>query len=213
MVYIMVGCGFFIEGMKNIFKKDSEQFVFIRSINEINIDIDNDILRIVLVVDLTNVDSLRNFQSAITALSGIIVRKRIGVLVSKLNSWLTFYISKKLYGRVTFFNSNNLESGLFKKNFQRWLSGRTFQSMHIVQRFRDDRYGLSMKEWFTLVIPLSGESISEMSKVLGVPCHSLYQTRRTALKKIGILSWRNFAEDYILGNIRIENNKIMIIKR
>lgn len=33
------------------------------------------------------------------------------------NSNLTRYISRKMRGRVTFFNSHNLHSGLFRKNF------------------------------------------------------------------------------------------------
>jgi len=77
--------------------------------------------------------------------------------------------------------------------------------MHVVQRFRDCRYGFSLREWISLVIPLSGETMQEISRCTGLKPQALYQIRHNALKKIGIKSYREFCELYLRGEIRTEN--------
>lgn len=206
-VYVMTYCKYFSKGMQSLFSPADITLTFIRHIEEVEIG-DDDALDILLVLDMSSIDSLKNFKNAIDFLNQINCRKRIGVLVSQYNSYLTHYISRKLGGKVTFFNSHNLRSGLFQRNFLTWNKGKTFRPMHTVNRYRDDRYGFSLKEWICLVIPLSGETVQEMADCMKIPVHTLYQVRRKALQKVGISSYRHFCELFINGEIRTENNRI-----
>lgn len=206
-VYVMTFCEYFSKGMQSLFSPADITLNFIRHIEEVDIG-DDDVLDILLVLDMSSIDSLKNFKNAMDFLIQINCRKRIGVLVSQYNSYLTHYISRKLGGKVTFFNSHNLSSGLFQRNFLTWNKGKTFRPMHTVNRYRDDRYGFTLKEWICLVIPLSGETVQEMSECMKIPVHTLYQVRRKALQKVGISSYRHFCELFINGEIRTENNKI-----
>ena len=207
-VFVMNYCNYFNTGLKNLIGDNSGcQLVFLTQPEDI---IFNNIAstHIVLVLDVSSSESLRNFKNYMDFLIGVNSHKRIGVIVSKLNAYLTLYISKKFGGRVTFFNSHNFNSGLFIHNFSSWVAGRTFNPMRPVVRYRDCRYGFSLNEWLCLIIPLSGETIQEMSGCLRISEHALYQIRQKALKKIGIRSYREFCEMFINGSIKIENETI-----
>ncbi|TLI63087.1 hypothetical protein FEK48_15530 [Escherichia sp. E2593] len=207
-VFVMALCEYFTFGMKNLFSNNHINLSFIHRIEQVTIGLD-DTLTIMLVLDMSGTESLRIFKEAVDFLIQINSRKRVGVLVSRYNSYLTHYISRKFAGKVTFFNSHNLHSGLFQRNFQTWLRGKTFRPMHTINRYRDERYGFSLKEWICLVLPLAGESIAEMSRCMKIPEPTLYQIRRGALKKLGLSSYRQFCELYIRGEIRTENDKIL----
>ncbi|TGB80924.1 hypothetical protein CRI66_00250 [Escherichia sp. E4694] len=206
-VFVMALCEYFTFGMKHLFPDNNINLSFIHRIDQVTIRMD-DTLTILLVLDMSGTESLRIFKEAVDFLLQINSRKRVGVLVSRYNSYLTYYISRKFAGKVTFFNSHNLRSGLFQRNFQTWLQGKTFRPMHTINRYRDERYGFSLKEWICLVLPLSGESIGEMSRCMKIPETTLYQIRHGALKKLGLGSYRQFCELYIGGEIRTENDKI-----
>lgn len=206
-IYVMTNCHYFTYGLKSLTENMSEQLVFITNPAEIAIDYTVPI-NIVLVLEMSSSESLKQFKNAIDFLSGINHRKRIGVIVSRLNSYLTYYINRKLRGKVTFFNSHNLRTGVFIHNFCSWMSGKTFNSMRTVARFKDTSYGFTLREWLSLVVPLSSETIGEMAKCLGIKEHTLYQTRQKALTKVGIKSYREFCENYINGEIKIENETI-----
>ncbi|NTZ47758.1 hypothetical protein FCM30_18630 [Lelliottia aquatilis] len=207
-VYIMTCCEYFRTGMESLIYVSGVNLVFVKDMGEVMIS-DNEPLVVLLVLDMSSDSALRNFKSAVDYLNQINVPKKIGVLVSRYNSYLTYYINRKFHGKVTFFNSHNLRTGLFQRNFTSWLSGKRFRSMHVVTRFRDDRYGFSLKEWVSLVIPLSGETMLQISECMGINNNSMYQVRQNALKKIGISSYRQFCELYIGGKIRIENDRIV----
>lgn len=204
-IYIMTKCNFFREGLSYLTGGFTKQLTFIRDIDEIVINYSHS-LNIVIVLDVSSLDSLQNFKSTIDFLAGINCKKRIGVVVSRLNSYLTYYISKKLSGKVTFFNSHNLKNGIFLKNFRSWLKGRTFRPMRTVTNYRDIRYGFTLREWLSLVVPLSGESICEMSLCLGLSNHILYQARAKALKKLDFQSYHEFCHSFINKTFIIEND-------
>lgn len=204
-VFVMTSCEYFRKGMQELFISTDVSLHFISRIDQVVVS-QNDTLTILLVLDMSSSESLRTFRDAVEFLGQINCRCRVGVLVSRYNAWMTGYISRKFSRKVTFFNSHNLQSGLFQRNFLSWLKGKTFRPMHTVYRFRDNRYGFSQKEWVSLVIPLSGESMQEISACLNVPVYSMYQVRRNALRKIGVSSWREFCELFINGEIRTENS-------
>lgn len=206
VVYVLAACQYFISGMNALFAGDVT-LRFIRSIGEVVVP-DEGPLTILLALDMSGSESLNTFRAALEFLSQINSPRRTGILVSRYNAYLTYYFYRKLNGKVTFFNSHNLASGLFQRNFLTWLKGNTFRPARVVFRFRDDRYGFSMKEWISLVIPLSGETIQDMADCLRVSPQSLYQVRINALKKIGIPSYMEFCRLFIRGEIRTENNKI-----
>ncbi|POT56155.1 hypothetical protein C3432_19460 [Citrobacter amalonaticus] len=194
--------------MRHLFSDDNITIHFIKHIEDVVIT-DDAPLVILLVLDLSGTEALSNFKTAVDFLNQINGRKRIGVLVSRYNAYLTWYISRKFRGHVTFFNSHNLQSGLFRRNFLSWLDGKTWRPMRVVARYRDNRYGFSLKEWVSLVIPLSGETVQEMSACMGISEQTLYQIRQNALKKIGINSWRKFCDLYLSGQIKTENDTII----
>lgn len=206
-VYVITNCSYFSNGLHEIAGEFSHQLFFLNAVDSIIIDYSKP-LNIVLVLDVSSSDSLKQFKNSVNFLMGINCKKRIGVIVSRLNAYLTFYISRKLHGKVTFFNAHNLYNGLFVHNFHSWIRGSTFRPMRTVARYRDTKYGFSLKEWLSLVVPLSGETISEMAHCMNVSDHSLYQVRKSALAKIGIKSYREFCEMYINGKIKIENETI-----
>ncbi|EKN6178380.1 hypothetical protein WKA22_004072 [Yersinia enterocolitica] len=206
-VYVITNCSYFSHGLHEIAGKVAHQLFFFNEVEQIIIDYTKP-LNIVLVLDVSSSNSLKQFKHSVNYLMSINCKKRIGVIVSRLNAYLTYYISKKLHGKVTFFNAHNLRSGLFIHNFHSWIRGSTFHPMRTVARYRDEKYGFSLKEWLSLVVPLSGETISEMAHCMNVSDHSLYQVRKSALAKIGIKSYREFCEMYINGNIKIENENI-----
>lgn len=207
MVRVVTRCEYLQVGLEALFRHEDVTLQFIHCIDDLVIT-DNNLLRILLVLDMSGPEALREFKVAIDFLNQINTPRKIGVLVSRYNEYLTQYISRKFRGRVTFFNSHNLASGLFRRNFLSWLKGRAVCPMRAVVRFRDDRYGFSLNEWVTLVIPLSGESMQDIATCMGMRSQSLYQIRQKALKKIGLKSWRAFCELYLRGEIRTENNRI-----
>ncbi|HIF3101880.1 TPA: hypothetical protein ACXZT8_003703 [Salmonella enterica] len=184
-------------------------FDFLGSINDLIIE-DDEPLLLLLVLDMSGTTALAEFKSAMDFLNQYPGPRRLGVLVSRYNAYMTYYISRKFKGRVTFFNSHNLKSGLFHRNFLSWLNGKTFRPMHVVARFKDSRYGFSLKEWISLVVPMSGETIQEMSECLGLTTQALYQVRKNALRKIGLHSYREFCELYMQGVIRTENDRFSV---
>lgn len=208
-VTVVTRCEYLQSGMRALFCHDDVTLQFIHCIDDLVIT-DDDMLRILLVLDMSGPGALREFKAAVDFLNQINTPRKTGVLVSRYNEYLTQYISRKFRGRVTFFNAHNLASGLFRRNFLSWLKGKAVCPMRTVARFRDDRYGFSMKEWVTLVIPLSGESMQDIADCMGVHIQSLYQIRQNALKKIGLKSWRAFCELYLRGEIRTENNRVTL---
>ncbi|EOI6844104.1 hypothetical protein ACMVI2_004252 [Salmonella enterica] len=172
VLYVMSRCGYFVTGMQHIFSGDALNIRFIHCISELVIKNDNTLF-LLLVLDMSGPDALREFKTAIDFLTQINTPVRAGVLVSRYNEYLTWYISRKLRGRVTFFNSHNLRSGIFHKNILSWLAGKTFRPMHTVLRFRDCRYGFSLREWISLVIPLSGETMHEIARCTGLTAQAL----------------------------------------
>lgn len=204
-VYVMVKCQYFKIGMTSLVGSSSS-LQFIKKIGEVNFaESDHEPLYILLVLDMSSAQSLKDFKESIDLLNQFNFPRKIGVLVSQYNSYLTYYIHHKLKGKVTFFNAHNLQSGLFLKNFNSWLKGKTFQPMRMVARYRDVKYGFSLKEWVSLIIPLSGESIREISSTIKVSPHALYQTRQKAIRKIGMKSYREFCGLYINGTIKTES--------
>ncbi|EEE1598509.1 hypothetical protein K3J84_004705 [Salmonella enterica] len=209
IVQVVARCQYFQTGMEALFSDASVSLRFIRSIDEVIFN-DNELTRILLVLDMSGPDSLKEFKLAVDFLNQTISPRKIGVLVSRYNEYVTHYISRKLHGSVTFFNSHNLHSGLFQRNFLSWLKGKAVQPMRVVSRFRDERYHLSLKEWIALVIPLSGESIQEISHCMQIKPQALYQIRQGALRKLGINSYREFCEYFLNRNVRIENRQIIV---
>lgn len=207
VVYVLAACQYFICGMETLFASADVTLRFIRSIDEVVVP-DEGTLTVLLVLDMSGSESLKKFRDAVDFLNQINSPRRTGVLVSQYNAYLTYYFYRKFSGRVTFFNSHNLRSGLFQRNFLTWLKGNTFCPARVVFRFRDDRYGFSLKEWISLVVPLSGETVQDMARCLKVSAQSLYQIRINALKKIGIPSYKEFCRLFIRGEIRTENNRI-----
>ncbi|ECY7949662.1 TPA: hypothetical protein ACISV6_004655 [Salmonella enterica subsp. enterica serovar Birkenhead] len=207
-IFVMTFCEYFSLGMKSLFAENNLNLKFIRTISE-TLTRTDDTLTLLLILDMSSIHSLRNFKESVDFLLQIKSRKKVGVLVSRYNEYLSYYIFRKLNGNVTFFNSHNLKSGLFQKNFITWLRGKTFRPMHVVSRYRDDRYGFSLKEWISLVIPLSGETVQEMSSCMRMTTSNIYQVRQVALAKIGVDSYRQFCELFINGCIHIENNQIV----
>jgi hypothetical protein len=205
-VFVLVQCEYFRKGMQSIFNPEDITFHFMKCIDDI-VSYD-DTSTILLVLDMSSSESLRKIMNAIDFLNQINSHKRVGVLVSRYNAYLTYYISRKFRGKVTFFNAHNFNSGLFRRNFLSWLGGRTFRPMRVVSRYRDTRYGFSLKEWISLVIPLSGEPIQEIATHMNTSVHSLYQVRQFALRKMGITSYRQFCELFINGEICTENNTL-----
>lgn len=205
-VYVHATCQYFIYGMEKLFA-DEVIISFFRSIDEVIVP-DECTLTILLVLNTSDSESLKTFRSAVDFLNQINSPKRIGVLVSKYNAYLTYYFYRKFNGKVTFFNSHNLSSGLFQRNFLSWLRGNTFRPVRVSSRFKDDRYGFTLKEWISLVVPLSGETVQEMASCLKVTTSSLYQVRINALKKIGIPSYSEFCRLFVRGEISTENNNI-----
>ncbi|HGA5678172.1 TPA: hypothetical protein ACISZ4_003903 [Salmonella enterica subsp. enterica serovar Chester] len=207
VVRVMTRCEYFKIGITSLFNGHNVTFDFFGCIEDLVIE-DDEPLLMLLVLDMSGTSSLGEFKSAMDFLNQYPGARRLGVLVSRYNAYMTHYISRKFRGRVTFFNSHNLKSGLFCRNFLSWLNGKTFRPMHVVARFRDSRYGFSLKEWISLVVPMSGESIQEMSNCLGLSTQALYQIRQNALKKIGLKSYREFCELYMKGIIRTENDRL-----
>lgn len=207
IVYIMVDCNYFIIGLKHLFMNNSVTFKFINNIQDVNFS-NEQTSYLLLVLNTVNVESLRKFKNAIDFIIGINTQLKTGILVSEFNSYLTSYFFKKLRGKVTFFNSHNLTNGVFKKNFLSWLKGKTFRPMRVVYRYRDESYGYSLKEWISLVVPLSGETVKEISDCLNLNERSIYQIRTKALKKMKLKTYRQFCLMFIDGKIRIENHKI-----
>ncbi|EEB7956814.1 hypothetical protein XH09_22065 [Salmonella enterica subsp. enterica serovar Newport] len=202
-VFIMTQCEYLSQGMKYLFPEKDIFLKFVKCIEEVKFSY-NKAEHILLVLDMSSIESLRKFKVAVDFLNQINSPREIGVLVSKYNSYLTYYISRKIKGKVTFFDSHTLNSGLFQRNFHSWLKGKMFRSMPMAAHGRDSRYGASLKEWFSLVLPLSGESMQEISACINVPSHALYQIRQNALHKFGVASYRQFCELYILGKIHTE---------
>lgn len=209
VVQVVTRCEYFRIGMEALFFHDNVTLRFIHCIDELMVDYDNQTM-VLLVLDMSGPSSLKEFKSAVDYLNQTYSPKKIGVLVSRYNEYLTQYISRKFHGRVTFFNSHNLQSGLFYRNFTSWLKGKAQQPMRVVSRFCDDRYRLTLKEWITLVIPLSGETMNEISLCMGIRSQTLYQIRQNALRKIGIGSYREFCELYLNGKVRTENSRIVL---
>ncbi|MJN97748.1 hypothetical protein DNX92_14140 [Salmonella enterica subsp. enterica] len=207
VVRVMTRCEYFKVGIMSLFNGQNVAFDFFGCIDDLVIE-DDEPLLMLLVLDMSGTSSLGEFKAAMDFLNQYPGSRRLGVLVSRYNAYMTHYISRKFRGRVTFFNSHNLISGLFYRNFLSWLNGKTFRPMHAVARFRDSRYGFSLKEWISLVVPMSGESIQEMSDCLGLSTQALYQVRQNALKKIGLKSYREFCELYMKGVIRTENDRL-----
>ncbi|HHL2713177.1 TPA: hypothetical protein ACQ39K_004834 [Yersinia enterocolitica] len=203
-VYVMTKCHYFRTGLPALVDTVASRLVFVQAVEDIVIDYPA-LLTVVLVLDVSSSDALKDFKRAVTYLMGINCKKRIGVIVSRLNAYLTYYIARKLHGKVTFFDAHNTGSGLFQHRFQAWVREMTVYPMRTVNYYRDQRYGLTLKQWLTLIVPLSGETIAEMALCLQVSGHSLYQVRQHALLKMGCASYRAFCERYIQGDIRIEN--------
>jgi len=206
-IYIMTYCEYLRTGMQSLISTPDISLNFIKNIDEVVIT-DDTPLTLLLVLDMSGCVSLKNFKAAVDFLTQINSPKRVGVMVSQYNSYLSHYISRKFRGKVTFFNAHNLRSGLFQRNFLSWLKGKTFRPMRVVARYRDSHYCFSLKEWISLVIPLSGETMQEMSDCMKIPVHTLYQIRQKALKKTGVSSYRQFCEMFINGEIRTENDSI-----
>ncbi|EMP6174917.1 hypothetical protein R9D66_004272 [Citrobacter amalonaticus] len=208
-IFIINDCNYFKNGFcSSMNDTNSYSFIFLTDPGEIMVNYQTK-NHIVLVLDVSCSESLRKFKRNIDFINGINARVRIGVIVSRLNIYLTYYISKKLSRRVTFFNSHGFKSGLFSHDFKAWVSDKSFHSMKPIVRYKDAHYGFSLNEWLSLVVPLSGESMQEMSHCLRLNIHSLYQIRKKALSKIGLSSYREFCMMYILGNIKIENETII----
>ncbi|HCR3448519.1 TPA: hypothetical protein ON570_002108 [Citrobacter werkmanii] len=207
VVQVVARCKFFQKGMGYIFSQSEVTLRFIDSIDGIVLYDDTPFI-VLLVLDMSGVEALEDFKYAMDVLNQMPSPKKIGVLVSRYNAYMTQYVYWKFQGRVTFFNSHNLQSGLFHRNFLSWLKGKTFRPMHVVSRFRDNRYGFSLNEWISLVLPLSGEAISDIACCMGVRPGQIYQIRQNALKKIGVKNWREFCELYLHGEIRTENDTI-----
>lgn len=206
-IYVVVNCNYFIIGLQQLFIDSSINLRFIDDILEIDFP-HNEMTYILLVLSITNVTLLERFKNTIDFINGINTQVKTGILVSELNTYLTYYLYRKLKRKVTFFNSHNLINGIFKRNVLSWLKGKTFRPMRVIYRYRDECYGYSLKEWLTLVVPLSGESIKEVSACLNISEHSLYQIRTKALKKMRLQTYREFYQLFINGEMRIENNKI-----
>lgn len=206
-VYVMVDCNYFITGLKQLFMDSNVTFKFIDSVQSVDF-FNEKISYLLLVLNTVNVEFLKKFKNAIDVIIGIDTQLKTGILVSEFNSYLTYYFFKKLRGKVTFFNSHNLTNGIFRRNLLSWLKGKTFRPMRVVYRYRDESYGYSLKEWISLVVPLSGETIKEVSDCLNINESSLYQIRKKTLKKMGLKTYRQFCQMFIDGKIRIENHKI-----
>ncbi|TGC12138.1 hypothetical protein CRU79_24485 [Escherichia sp. E4385] len=101
-VFVMALCEYFTFGMKHLFPDNNINLSFIHRIDQVTIRMD-DTLTILLVLDMSGTESLRIFKEAVDFLLQINSRKRVGVLVSRYNSYLTYYISRKFAGKVTFF--------------------------------------------------------------------------------------------------------------
>lgn len=207
IVQVVARCQYFRTGMEALFSGDNIVLRFIHSTSEIVFD-DNDSTRVLLVLDMSGTESLKEFKESVDFLNQISSKRKVGVLVSRYNEYLTWYISRKFHGAVTFFNSHNLHSGLFRRNFLSWMKGKAERPMRAISRFRDERYRLTLKEWITLVIPLSGESMKEISHCMKVRSQTLYQIRQNALRKINIQTYREFCKLYLDGMIRTENCQI-----
>lgn len=198
-------CEYLRKGMQEVFKPYSINFRFVKSIEEVNI-CSNDIITVMLALDLSCNDSLIFFKQCIDFLNQINSRKKIGVLLNKNNLCLSYYIYKKLKGKVTFFNTHQICSGQFQRNVLSWLNGKTSSPMRVISRLQHNRYGLSLNEWISIIIPLSGESMQEISSCLKISVHTLYQNRKNALKKMNVCSYRKFCEQCINGEIHIGND-------
>ncbi|EHJ2438125.1 TPA: hypothetical protein ACIBFG_004476 [Salmonella enterica subsp. enterica serovar Bahrenfeld] len=208
VINVITACSYLKLGLSSIYANAYIELRYLDEITEIKgyYEQNNHIL---LVLDMSSSDSISNFRSALLFIMRNKIKNKIGVLVSRYNDYLTYYISKKLKGKVTFFNSHNYESGLFYKNLLSWSQGKTFKPMPTTKRYKDSQYGFCLKEWLSLVIPLSGESMQELSQCLSLPTQSLYFTRKKALKKMGLSSYKHFCMLFIHGRIRIENNRLM----
>lgn len=203
-VYVLTRCQYFISGMEYLFSNENIRLSYVKSVSDISLS-DDEKLMILLVLDMSGYDSLVRFREAVDYVMQINHPRKVGILVSRYNSYLSYYFFRKLRGKVTFFNSHNLKNGLFRRNFLTWVRGKTFRPMKAIRYFRDERYGLSLEEWIALVIPLCGESMQDISGNLKVPVHSLYRMRARALKRLGMASYREFCEMYITGMVRVEN--------
>ncbi|EBI9057198.1 hypothetical protein D0V11_25020 [Salmonella enterica] len=205
-VYVMVGCNYFIIGLRHFFMDGDINFKFIEAVDDIDFS-HEEVPYVLLVLNTVNVDSLKKFKNAIDFINGINLPVKTGVLVSEFNAYLTYYAFKKIRGKVTFFNSHNLTNGIFRRGFLSWLEGKTFRPARVVYRYRDESYGYSLKEWISLVVPLGGETVKDVSDYLNISEHTLYQIRAKALKKTGLNTYRQFCQLFINGKVRIENNR------
>ncbi|EAA7727811.1 hypothetical protein APP83_24140 [Salmonella enterica subsp. enterica serovar Oranienburg] len=207
-VFVLTQCEYFCQGMKYLFQGKDVFLNFVRCIEEVKFSY-NETTNILLVLDISNIASMKNFKKAIDFINQINSPYRIGILVSRNNSYLMYYIFKKLKRKVTFFDSHALKDGIFQRNFHSWLSGKPFRPMHVIMRYCDSKYGCSLKEWFSLILPMSGESMKEISICMNIPNQTLYKIRLNALHKIGCASFRQFCELYIRGEISIKNDQIL----
>lgn len=160
----MASCEYFRKGMQELFISTDVSLHFISRIDQVMVS-QNDTLTTLLVLDISGSELLRTFSDAVKFPGQINCRPLVGTPVSRYSTWMTDYIVRDFRRKVTFFNSHAPQSGLFQRTFLTWLKeGKTFRPMHTVYRFRGNRYGFSPKD--ALIIPLSGESMQEVSACL-----------------------------------------------
>ncbi|ECB6455263.1 TPA: hypothetical protein G9E88_004419 [Salmonella enterica] len=207
-IFILTQCEYFCQGMKYLFPERDISLNFVRCIEEVKFS-SSEATHILLVVDISSIESMGKFKNAIDFINQINSPRRIGVLVNRYNSYLTYYFFRKLKGKVTFFDSHTLKNGIFQRNFHLWLKGKVFHPMHVIMRYCDSRYGCSLKEWLSLILPLSGESMQEISVCMNIPNQTLYKIRLNALHKIGCISFRQFCDLYIRGETCTKNDRML----
>ncbi|EJN4070704.1 hypothetical protein NP681_004483 [Salmonella enterica] len=158
---------------------------------------------IILVPNLSVISEFVKFNTAIEVLK-ISGKIKIGILLSKQNHYISYYFYRKLNGKVDFFDASTATSGKLYKEIKSWCANNTRTHVRAVHRFKDKKYGIPLTGWFSLIIPLCGESIENIAENLSVSTSLIYQARSSALRRMGLGSYNEFCHMFFNGHVKIE---------
>lgn len=204
-LFVYGGCIYFRKGLSAFLDKEF-QIIYFNDIIDLYTVLSVEQpkhINVILVLNLSVLSEFVKFNTLLTLLKGD-KRVKIGILLNKLTSYLSYYFFMKLNGKVHFFDAENAKTGGLCKDVKCWFRSGISSHIRPVYRFYDKKYKIPLMGWISLVIPLCGESINDIKNVLGVNKTLIYQARYVALSKLKMRSYKQFCHLFFQGSLKIE---------
>ncbi len=211
MIYVVTRCSYAALGVLQLFSSSSirSRIKIVRRIADISIPENK--LHVLLIVDLSNLQSVVDLRYSLNRLRSYKGKKQIGVVVSQCNLHVSKIVFTWLRGKCVFFMPKNGKLIEFTQQIVSWSKGRTRGAMPVIYSCEDTKYHLTLHELSVLVFSVAGEKAQSLAEILGVPLRSIYYIRDAGARKLGVRSYKEFRSAYISGRVRLEFERVVAI--